>query len=81
MSTDNALSSRFLADAEFKTQYDDALANLRTELYDSGAAQNILDKWTTLLSTQAEDLVPAETVRSEAGGIAKFFTSEVPAGS
>src|SRR5690606_38899916 len=41
----NVLAERFQADEEFAAQYDEALADLRAELVDSGVAQEILDGW------------------------------------
>ena len=79
--TDNPLSSRFLADSGFKALVEEKTATLRADLYTSGTAQQILDKWTSLLTSQAGDLVPAETVEAEADNIAAFFTPADPAGS
>ncbi|MFJ7751008.1 CotH kinase family protein [Arthrobacter sp. NPDC097144] len=79
--TDNPLSSRFLADSGFKALVEEKTATLRADLYTSGTAQQILDKWTSLLTSQAGDLVPAETVEAEADNIAAFFTPADPASS
>ena len=75
---DNPLSSRFLADEGFKALYAEKVAALTADLFDSGAAQQILDKWSQLLTSQAADLIPAETVQSEAENIAAFFTADSP---
>jgi spore coat protein CotH len=68
-----------LADATFKTLYERALTRLQTELYDSGSAQEILDKWSSLLKNQAADLVEPATVQSEADAIAAYFSRETEA--
>lgn len=74
-STENPLTTRFHADAEFEAKYEQALKDLRTELYESGLAQEILESWTDLLTEQAADLVSPETVLEESAGIAEYFTA------
>ena len=37
--------------------------------------QSILDSWTDVLTSQAGDLVPTDTVDSEAAKISAFFTA------
>ena len=65
-SKSNVLVQRFHADAEFEALYQERLAELKTQLYGSGDAANVLDKWVALLKTQASDLVDATTVDAEA---------------
>lgn len=77
-SANNPLTTRFHADAELEATYEQALTDLRTELYESGRAQEILDAWTALLTEQATDLVSAETVLAESAGIAEYFASGEP---
>ena len=74
--TENPLSTRFLADEAFSALYEQKVSELTADLYESGKAQQILDKWSLLLTTQAADLIPAETVQAEAADIANFFTAE-----
>jgi len=57
--------TRFKAVAELQAGYDEALASLRTELYDSGVAAEILDRRAAVLRTQATDLVDEATITSE----------------
>ena len=71
---DNPLTTRFHNDAGFQAKYEQALAELRMELFDSGQAQETLDKWSALLTEQAADLVAPETVQKEAESISAFFT-------
>jgi len=71
----NILAERFKANADFNAQYEQALTELRAQLYASGDAQQILDSWTAVLSTQAGDLVSEDTITSEAAAIAKYFTA------
>ncbi len=70
----NVLAERFLANDDFHALYDAALEDLRTALYASGEAQEILDTWVAVLTDQASDLVPAETIESEASAIAEYVT-------
>ncbi|QDY64969.1 hypothetical protein FQA45_00795 [Glutamicibacter halophytocola] len=72
----NPLVTRFLADEDFKAQYEAAKTELADKLYESGTAEEILDKWTTLLNNEASDLIDSETVSSEADAIRSHFTSD-----
>jgi spore coat protein CotH len=65
----NILVERFLGNAEFAALYDDALADLRDTLFDSGLAQEVLTEWSTLLTTEATALVDPGTVAEEAEAI------------
>ena len=71
----NILAERFKANSDFNAMYEQALTDLRAELYASGEAQSILDTWTTVLTEQAGDLVGADTVTAEAKTIAEHFTA------
>jgi spore coat protein CotH len=71
----NILAERFKANADFNALYEQALTDLRTQLYASGDAQQILDSWTAVLSAQAGDLVSQDTITSEAAAVAKYFTA------
>jgi spore coat protein CotH len=71
----NILAERFKANADFNALYEKAVTDLRTQLYASGDAQQILDTWTAVLSAQASDLVSQDTITSEAASIAKYFTA------
>ena len=73
MSRGNVLAERFLDDDAFEALYTERLAELRQTLYADGAAQEVLTRWTDLLTEQASDLVSAETIESEAAAIAKQF--------
>jgi spore coat protein CotH len=70
----NILVERFLADETFAARYATALDELRADLYGSGAAQEVLDRWVALLTEQATDLVDAATIESEADAIEAYFT-------
>lgn len=72
----NILVERFMANPEWKQRYEERLAELRTELYKSGKAADLLDEWVTLLKTQAADLIDPSTVDREAAVISKYFTAE-----
>ncbi|UYQ78715.1 CotH kinase family protein [Glutamicibacter sp. JL.03c] len=72
----NPLVTRFLADEDFKAQYEAAKTELADKLYESGTAEEILNKWTTLLNNEASDLIDSETVSSEADTIRSHFTSD-----
>jgi spore coat protein CotH len=70
---DNALVTRFHANATFEALYEERLAALRATLFSGGAAQEILDRWVGVLSAQATDLVDASTIGAEAAAIAERF--------
>lgn len=72
----NALVTRFLEDENFKAQYESAKSDLQQKLFDSGTAEEILTKWTDLLTSDASDLIESDTVSSEADSIRSHFTSE-----
>lgn len=61
----NVLVERFLGKEEFAALYDNAVADLRDTLFDSGLAEDILTQWSTLM-TQAAALVDPDTVAREA---------------
>jgi spore coat protein CotH len=71
----NILVERFHANPEFEQLYEQKLAELTAQLYDSGAAAETLDEWVTLLKTQAADLVAWATVDQEAAKIEAYFTA------
>lgn len=77
----NLLVTRFLATEEFSAAVASAKSELSGKLYDSGAAQKILDTWSALLTSQAGDLVDANTVASEAEAIGAYFTGNAAAGN
>jgi spore coat protein CotH len=72
----NILVQRFHANPEFEALYQRELSELRSRLYGSGAAADILAKWVMLLKTQASDLVGSSTVEQEAAKIAAYFTAQ-----
>lgn len=67
----NVLAERFRADDAFAAMIDAAADRLQAELVDSGLAADLIEQWTTTLTTGAGELVPAETVQSEADAIAE----------
>jgi spore coat protein CotH len=71
----NILVTRFLANTDFKALYEQKLDELRSRLYASGAAQQVLDKWVNVLKTQATGLLDSTTIDTEAAKIAAYFTS------
>ena len=75
MGGDNVLVTRFLADEDFAALVDQATADLTSSLVTDGTAQEILDRWTTLLTDEAGDLVDPTTITSESESIAKALTS------
>ncbi|MFJ2618069.1 CotH kinase family protein [Glutamicibacter sp. NPDC087344] len=80
-SKSNALVTRFLANEDFKAQYEQAKTDLTAKLYDSGTAQKILDTWSALLTSEAGDMVDADTVSTEAAKISAFFTADSTSGA
>lgn len=73
MGGDNILVTRFLADDGFAALVDQATADLTSSLVTSGTAQEILDRWTALLTDEASDLVDPATIASESESIASAF--------
>ena len=71
----NILVQRFLANSTFSALYQKTLAELRSQLYASGKAAEIVNRWAALLKSQASDLVSATTVDQEAANIKKYFTA------
>lgn len=67
----NVLRDRFLAVDEFRAMYEEALAELRISLFESGEVAAVLDAWVDVL--EATDLVDAATVQQEAADIAAYF--------
>lgn len=72
----NVLVERFLATPAFAQEYETSLTELRAALYSSGEAQAVLDRWSTLLTEYAADLVDADVVAEEAAAIAAHFTEQ-----
>ncbi|HEX7132508.1 MAG TPA: CotH kinase family protein [Iamia sp.] len=69
----NRLVERFHADEAFEAIYQYKLGDLRADLFETGDAQEILDRWVDVLTTQAGDLVDAATVEEEAESVASHF--------
>lgn len=69
----NVLAERFMADEEFAALYTTTLADLTETLYTSGAAADVLESWSAVLTDQASDLVPTETIDEEAAAITTYF--------
>jgi spore coat protein CotH len=76
----NVLVERFLATPAFAQEYETSLTELRAALYSSGEAQAVLDRWSTLLTEDAADLVDADVVAEEAAAIAAHFTEQTAPG-
>lgn len=73
--TANALVTRFTANATFAALVTQAKADLTAELYTDGTAAESLERWSTLIETQASDLVDAATVASDAAAITRYLAS------
>ncbi len=67
----NALVDRFLANADYAALCQSELDRLTTELYDSGTASGILDKWVSLLD--GSELVTDDVISTEAAAISRYF--------
>lgn len=72
----NVLASRFTADESFAALVEEQSAALRTDLVDSGRAEEILAARTAVLREQAADLVPGEDIDSEAAQITAVLTTQ-----
>jgi hypothetical protein len=69
MGGSNVLVGRFTAVEEWSDLVDEAKADLTEELFESGYADEVLDRWVSVLTEQAGDLVDASTVEQEAAAI------------
>ncbi|MBN1319936.1 MAG: CotH kinase family protein [Thermoleophilia bacterium] len=72
----NILVQRFKANPEWQQLYEERLAGLRSTLYESGKAAEILAAWVAVLKTGASNLVDAATVDQEAATISEQFTAD-----
>ncbi|MBK8463364.1 MAG: CotH kinase family protein [Nigerium sp.] len=72
MARSNPLVTAFKANAEWTALYDTALSDLKASLLTGGALTRSVDAWSATLTAGASDLVPADTVTSEADAIRKF---------
>ena len=70
----NPLVERFRAVPEFAAMIETKSTSLRTDLYDSGVAGEILSRWAAVLTGGATAMVDQETITSEAESIATFFS-------
>ncbi len=66
---DNVLVNRFMANDIFAQMYADATADLTQSLFGSGEAVNVVATWSELLTTQANGVVDAGTIDTEAAAI------------
>lgn len=71
----NVLVERFHEVPELEALYEEQLAELRAELYDGDAADQVLTAWVQMLSKEASDLVDEATISEEADAIAEQFTA------
>ncbi|PFG20980.1 CotH kinase family protein [Serinibacter salmoneus] len=78
-SGNNQLTTRFLENEEFAALYEEALADLQAELYDSGLLEETVDSWVDVLTAGASDLIDTTTLQSESESILGYATSEVQA--
>jgi spore coat protein CotH len=69
----NILVQRFQANPTFAGLYNQAKTDLKAQLFTSGKAAEVLDRWSGVLTTHAGDMVDAATVQREAANIAKLF--------
>lgn len=69
---ENPLSTAFLANAEWKTLYQQATTDLQTKLIDNGTLTETVDDWSQLLTTGASDLVATDTLTTEADKIRSY---------
>jgi spore coat protein CotH len=67
----NVLVERVMASEDLAARYEHALAELETQLYESGLAAELLAEWVDVLA--ASDLVDAATIDEEATRIATYF--------
>ncbi|BAL87657.1 putative spore coat protein [Actinoplanes missouriensis 431] len=71
----NILVTRFQANTTFAAAYTKAQTDLKAALYTSGTAKSILDTRAAVLTSQASDLISADTVSSEVSKIESVVTA------
>jgi len=71
----NILSERFLANDDFMAMYTAAVATLTESLFTSGTAQESLDAWSSLLTSDASSLVDPDVGATEAQTLSDKFPS------
>lgn len=69
----NILVQRFQANPSFAALVTQAKTDLKAQLYTSGKAAEVLNRWTGVLTAGAGDLVDAATVQREAATISRLF--------
>ncbi|BAK36449.1 hypothetical protein MLP_34350 [Microlunatus phosphovorus NM-1] len=69
---ENPLSTAFLANAEWKTLYQQATTDLQAKLIDNGTLTETVGDWSQLLTTGASDLVATDTLTTEADKIRSY---------
>jgi spore coat protein CotH len=72
---ENKLVQRFHVNSELEALYQKRLAELKAQLFESGAGADVLERWMTLLETQASALVDAATIKAEAAKVSSYFSS------
>ena len=65
----NVLVERFTSVEQWADLVDQARADLTSDLFTSGYAEEVLDQWVGVLIEQASDLVDTDTVQSEADAV------------
>jgi spore coat protein CotH len=73
----NVLVERFTAVEEWADLVEQAKVDLTESLYASGFADDAIDRWADLLTTQAGDLVDADAVAEEADAVRDVVASKV----
>ncbi|MDE0571896.1 CotH kinase family protein [Demequina sp. B12] len=73
MNQSSILSERFLAVEDFSALVDAETARLTQELFESGLAGELLEDWSSLLTSSATDLIPAATVDDESAALEEQF--------
>lgn len=72
----NPLVERFRANEAFNALYEEQLASLRAELFESGFANELLAARVQVLTEQATGLVSATIIEDEAARVAAYFDEE-----
>ena len=74
----NVLVERLTAVEEWADIVEQARADLTESLYASGVADEVIDRWADLLTSQAGELVDADTVTEEADAIREVVDAQAP---
>ncbi|MBH0008993.1 CotH kinase family protein [Salinibacterium sp. SWN1162] len=73
----NILTTRFMESTEFAALYEEALGDVKAELFESGQFASIVESLSDTLSDQASELVDSAVIQSETEAVLEYSSGEV----